>query len=407
MTVKYNTDFVLSFLCAYVLLMATGKALNLDMSTFIYIFCLIIMISNTIFLLHKYKYLDKNLILFFLIIIILTVVNVLVNNLGYIELVKIIGTKMFFFIGTLSVIKKKSTSTKTKYQLLILMGAPLIIVILQMLHFIDSQSSEGLSNDFSDVGISSIFVNKNNAIFYFIALAPFLYFLDYNKKFIFLYLIFMALLFNTLGAVVALFMASAIVYFRLSLKSLVFSIFIIITLSIVVFLLAKIGSPTIERLINAYTISIQLFNTYSFSEITELNFGEVVQLTGSTDLSLFFRIIHWLDIFYYYCNAPFYNQLFGIGVDNIQNISKIKLVAHNDWLKMLVEIGFLYFITYLIFILVVLKNIAKIDRMVTLFFITILIYLFSDNLITNFLSMSLFYYFLGLIYKKSNRHFQL
>ena len=287
------------------------------------------------------------------------------------------------------------------------MGAPLIIVILQMLHFIDSQSSEGLSNDFSDVGISSIFVNKNNAIFYFIALAPFLYFLDYNKKFIFLYLIFMALLFNTLGAVVALFMASAIVYFRLSLKSLVFSIFIIITLSIVVFLLAKIGSPTIERLINAYTISIQLFNTYSFSEITELNFGEVVQLTGSTDLSLFFRIIHWLDIFYYYCNAPFYNQLFGIGVDNIQNISKIKLVAHNDWLKMLVEIGFLYFITYLIFILVVLKNIAKIDRMVTLFFITILIYLFSDNLITNFLSMSLFYYFLGLIYKKSNRHFQL
>lgn len=407
MTVKYNTDFVLSFLCAYVLLMATGKALNLDMSTFIYIFCLIIMISNTIFLLHKYKYLDKNLILFFLIIIILTVVNVLVNNMGYIELVKIIGTKMFFFIGTLSVIKKKSTSTKTKYQLLILMGAPLIIVILQMLHFIDSQSSEGLSNDFSDVGISSIFVNKNNAIFYFIALAPFLYFLDYNKKFIFLYLIFMALLFNTLGAVVALFMASAIVYFRLSLKSLVFSIFIIITLSIVVFLLAKIGSPTIERLINAYTISIQLFNTYSFSEITELNFGEVVQLTGSTDLSLFFRIIHWLDIFYYYCNAPFYNQLFGIGVDNIQNISKIKLVAHNDWLKMLVEIGFLYFITYLIFILVVLKNIAKIDRMVTLFFITILIYLFSDNLITNFLSMSLFYYFLGLIYKKSNRHFQL
>ena len=98
MTVKYNTDFVLSFLCAYVLLMATGKALNLDMSTFIYIFCLIIMISNTIFLLHKYKYLDKNLILFFLIIIILTVVNVLVNNMGYIELVKIIGTKMFFLL---------------------------------------------------------------------------------------------------------------------------------------------------------------------------------------------------------------------------------------------------------------------------------------------------------------------
>jgi len=406
-TVKYNTDFVLSFLCAYVLLMATGKAFNLDLSNFIYIFCVIIIISNTIFLLYRYKYLDKFILSLFLIIIILIAVNILINSIGYIDLIKITGTQMFFFIGTLSAIKEKSTSTKTKYQLLILMGVPLIIVLLQMLHFIDSQPSEGLTNDFSDVGISSIFVNKNNAIFYFIALAPFLYFLNYNKKFIFLYLIFMALLFNTLGAVVALFMASAIVYFRLSLKSLVFSICITIILSIGVFLIARIGSPTIERLTNVYTVTNQLLNTYYFSEITDLNFGEVVQLTGSTDLSLFFRIIHWLDIFIYYCNAPFYNELFGIGVDNIQNITKIQLVAHNDWLKMLVEIGFLYFITYLIFILVVLKNIAKRDRMVTLFFITILIYLFSENLITNFLSMSLFYYFLGLNYKKSKRHFQL
>lgn len=403
MAINYNINYVLNLLCIYVLLMATTKVLKFDIyvSVIIYIFASMIIVLNSIFMLSKYKYLDKTMLLLFLVMIFLIVVNILINQMGTIEAIKILGTQMFFFIGSTTLIQNElpPTRTVTKYQLFILIGVPIAVVVLQMLHFIEVQSTTR--------ELSSIFINKNNAVVYFIVLAPYLYFLNLKNKFILLYLIVAVFLFKTLGAFVALFMASVMIYFRPTLKSLIYSIFMIFVLSIVLFLAAKSELPIVERFINVYTVTNELFDYYSYAEITQLSFGEVVELTGSTDLSSFFRVIHWIDIFTYYCNAPFYNELFGIGLDNIKNIAHINVPAHNDWLRMLVEIGLFYFILFLIFILLVLKQIAKRDRIVTLFFLTVLIYFTSENLIDNFPAMSFFYYFLGLNYTNSKKRIRL
>jgi len=382
-----------------VLLLALGKTLSIDISLITYILALFIITINSAFFTFKYKYFDRNIYLIFISMVLIMIVNIIINNTGAVDAIKIIGTQMFFFVGSTFLIQNK-LALKRKVvinKLLILMGFPITVLVLQILNIIHDQSSEGPLNE----PMSSIFVNKNNAVVYFITLSPLLYFLKFNKKIIILYLILIVILFKTLGAVSALFLAWCLIYFRPTLKSFIYIIFMVIVISFFAFLSAKIELPIVERLINAYTLCEQLLDNYSFYQISEMSFGDVALMTGSADISLFFRIIHWIDIFTYYCNAPLYNEIFGIGLGNIQNITKLNLVAHNDWLKILVELGLFYFILFFTFIVLVFKKIVKRDRLAALFFFTVLIYFISENIMGNFIAMSFFYYFLGINYAKS------
>jgi hypothetical protein len=328
--------------------------------------------------------------------IIFTIINLLINQMGVIDAIKIIGTQMFFFIGSTAFIQNPTVLKykKSKLHLLILLGIPILILVLQMTNILATKADEELS---------SIFVNKNNAVVYFIALGPVLYFIGVKKIYILLYLIMTVLLFKTLGALVALSIASFILYFRPTLKTLFYSTIVLLISSLTLWLLSKSGLPILDRATEVYVSTSKLFMHHSFSEINRMSFGTMVELTGSHDLSLLFRIKHWINILTYYANAPFYNQLFGIGLENIPNVAKMKLVAHNDWLKILVELGVFYFILFISFMLIAIRKIAKQDRFVALFFLTILIYFFTENLVNNFLAMSFFYYFLGLYYTNSKR----
>ena len=396
MSIKYNTSRILTFLSVYVIFTGLAKLLHSDISIIIYGWALLIIALNTLYVFSKYKFFDHTMLSIFILMIFFTIVNLLINQMGVIDAIKIIGTQMFFFIGSVALIKNPIllTNQKSKFHLLILLGVPVLILMLQMTNILVSKADEELS---------SIFVNKNNAVVYFIALGPVLYYIGVKKKYILFYLIITVLLFKTLGALVALSIASFILYFRPTLKTFFYSAIVLFITSLALWLLGKSGLPILDRFTDVYISTSKLLAHHSFAEIRRMSFGTMVEITGSQDLSFLFRIQHWIDILYYFINAPFYNQLFGIGLNNIPNVSKIKLVAHNDWLKIVVELGVFYFILFISFMLIAIRQIAKQDRFLALFFLTILIYFFTENLLGNFLAISIFYYFLGLYYSNSKR----
>jgi len=226
MIITYNNNYVLNLLCSYVLLLALGKTLSIDISLITYILALFIITINSAFFTFKYKYFDRNIYLIFISMVLIMIVNIIINNTGAVDAIKIIGTQMFFFVGSTFLIQNK-LALKRKVvinKLLILMGFPITVLVLQILNIIHDQSSEGPLNE----PMSSIFVNKNNAVVYFITLSPLLYFLKFNKKIIILYLILIVILFKTLGAVSALFLAWCLIYFRPTLKSFIYIIFMVI-----------------------------------------------------------------------------------------------------------------------------------------------------------------------------------
>lgn len=393
---KYNTRLILIFFSLYVIVLAFGKILQSNFSAITYALALTMIFLNTIIFIQNFRSFNFGSLYLFLLMLILSVINILLNQSGISDLIKIIGSQLFFFVGSAHFLTHKNKlfkiNTSQKLLTLVLLVVPTIILLLQMMNIIHETELYKLS---------SIFINKNNAVVYFIALAPLLTYLGYSKKIVFIYLLFTVLLFKTLGAILAVTVALILLYVKFSPKTIFYTIFALILGTLIFYIGTILHIPSVTRLYDLFIASNKLLTYYTIDEISQMSFGKMVSITGSQDLSFFFRLKHWLDILNYYIHAPFYNQIFGIGLERIQEITHLKLVAHNDWLKMLVELGFIYPILYVIFVFRNIKQISKNDSFAGIFFLTTLIYFFSENLINNFLAMSLFYYFFGYYTTKS------
>ncbi len=347
------------------------------------------------FLFFKYRLLSSHLLRIYLYSIFILLISLSLNQMGVVEAIKIAGAQSFFFVGTITSIKYKKFVVQKyeQYSLIsILFFLPLLILILQIISILPVEEGRELS---------SIFVNKNNAALYFLSLGPLLYYLGFKKKFLIIYLLMLSIFLKTMGVLVAVFLSVIIIYKKITPKIFFYIVFFILLLVVFSYLLKDIQFSALDRITSVFNTIKILFSNYTLTELADLEFGKAVELTGTSDLSFLFRIKHWTDIVLYYINAPWYNQLFGIGLGNIQNVTQIGLVAHNDFLKFIVEIGLFYFFTFIIFMFNILKIIIKYDKFISIFFLTIFIYFGTENLTNNFLAMSFFYYFLGIYYQKA------
>ena len=124
-----------------------------------------------------------------------------------------------------------------------------------------------------------------------------------------------------------------------------------------------------------------------------MSFRRLVELTGTTDLSGFFRIIHWANIWDIYSSGALLNKLFGLGIGHSQHLTVLQFIPHNDYLRILAEYGLLNLFVFVCFMLHVLLNL-KTGHTKVLFMI-LLIYFFSENLIDHFPSMTLYFTYAG------------
>ncbi|SFN67143.1 hypothetical protein SAMN05428984_0068 [Sphingomonas sp. OK281] len=130
-----------------------------------------------------------------------------------------------------------------------------------------------------------------------------------------------------------------------------------------------------------------------------MSYGEIVRRAGSTDVSGYFRIKHWVEIWQIYSSAGLDHILFGYGPGQSKLITTALLVPHNDYLRVLVEFGVFNLICFLtLLIIIILRLPSKITKSL---FTVYVIYSFTDNMIDNFSSMVLLFAGAGL-YARGN-----
>jgi hypothetical protein len=161
-------------------------------------------------------------------------------------------------------------------------------------------------------------------------------------------------------------------------------------LGIACFLAYELG--TLNRLLRGLD-SIALIWSLGPGTVARMSFKELVQLTGTTDVSAFFRIIHWTNIWELYSTQGLGVLLFGYGAGQTGLLAYMPLPPHNDYLRILAEYGLLSFLVFVSFVVSIAASIKQ--QAAKILFTVLLIYFFSENLIDNFTSMALFFSYAG------------
>ena len=124
-------------------------------------------------------------------------------------------------------------------------------------------------------------------------------------------------------------------------------------------------------------------------------FGELVLLLKTQDLSFVFRLKHWVDLMTIWTNADAYHWLFGFGVGSALRDSDLRMVPHNDYLRLLFEFGLVTLAAFVAMLALVFARLRR--RWETVPLLTVAIYLFSENLINNFTAMAFFFLSAGVL----------
>ena len=127
--------------------------------------------------------------------------------------------------------------------------------------------------------------------------------------------------------------------------------------------------------------------------VARLTYKQLIEMTGTTDLSAFFRIIHWTNIWDLYSSQGLGVILFGYGAGQTSSLTHMPVPAHNDYLRVLAEYGLFSFLIFVVFVI----RIALLIKLhaARVLFTVLLIYFFSENLVDNFTSMALFFAYAG------------
>lgn len=128
-------------------------------------------------------------------------------------------------------------------------------------------------------------------------------------------------------------------------------------------------------------------------DLRTVTFGQLVLLLGTTDLSFLFRLKHWLDLWDIMVAANPYHWLFGFGVNASVRLSEMHLVPHNDYLRIGFEYGLMTLVGFLGLLTVIYRRLGLNWATVPLLAVTI--YFFSENLITNYTAMAIFFFTAG------------
>lgn len=130
-------------------------------------------------------------------------------------------------------------------------------------------------------------------------------------------------------------------------------------------------------------------------DVRTVTYGELVQRLNTTDLSLFFRLKHWLNLFSLYSGGDFSAWIFGFGIGAFVKLSDAGLVPHNDYLRYLFECGAVAFSGFVFLVIKIVRNCGRRWELVPI--LTIVLYFFSENLVDNFVAMAVFYFVSGSI----------
>jgi hypothetical protein len=124
-----------------------------------------------------------------------------------------------------------------------------------------------------------------------------------------------------------------------------------------------------------------------------VTFGELVTKLGTTDLSFLFRLKHWLELWTIYQNGSLLNWLFGFGSGSSVELTRMRIVPHNDFIRYLFEFGVITLIGFCLLLFSIFRYLGR--GWITVPLAAVALYFISENLINNFLAMVIFYFCAG------------
>ncbi|MDH2399009.1 O-antigen ligase family protein [Bradyrhizobium sp. SSUT18] len=148
----------------------------------------------------------------------------------------------------------------------------------------------------------------------------------------------------------------------------------------------------LDRLITGLN-AIALIWSLDPSTVARMSTKQLIDLTGTTDMSAFFRITHWTNIWQIYSSLGLGGILFGYGASQTGVLTVLPLPPHNDYLRVLAEYGLLNCVIFVVFVFSIMFSLK--ERAAKTMYTVLVIYFLSENLIDNFTSMTLFFSYAG------------
>ncbi len=235
-----------------------------------------------------------------------------------------------------------------------------------------------------------IFVNRNNAALYLVVLSNLLFVMGASVGVVVATLTVGAMLFSTIGVLIAVTVA------------------LLVSLSLRRYLPAYLGAAALGAFLVLGPIQIPMGERLEvlgegieavtalglWTKLSELSYAELYVITGeNSDLSLFFRLKHWADLLLVWTSEDWVSLLFGLGIGSSPLHTDLGLVPHNDYLRFLIESGPLGFLGFASITGWLLWSIGRNALLMST--AAVAIYFFTENLVDNFASMTLYYWFAG------------
>ncbi|MGF6570624.1 hypothetical protein ABH945_002735 [Paraburkholderia sp. GAS333] len=311
-------------------------------------------------------------------------VNIDTAEIG--ETIKILSIFMFYVTG-LTTDEEYFENAPSRLLVALFVGLPVLSALF------DLYRGGGANSDFNEQTLS-FFANRNNAVAFTVVSAWTLMLGGVRRWIIVAYLAVSVVAFKTLGALVAILFAFYLVY----------SGFNIVRNLVVGAAAAAAGAAfyfefdgnlgILSRATTAWrSLNSVLAESGGIWGLAKMDYGQIYVAAETSDISLIFRLKHWVNLISLYTDGPLINQLFGFGVGSSVKLTDLNLVPHNDYLRFFFELGPGLFICFIVLNILVLKRIGGFFISIPAVFI--FIYFFSDNLVNNFLVMSFFYFTAG------------
>lgn len=305
------------------------------------------------------------------------------NSVDIPDLLKFIMAPMFLVFGMVFEENRRTnllSSLNNKILFFLLMGVPLVFWGVQLVF---GMTAYGSGQDVA------FFPNRNTAALYAVTLIALYNVLAVNPvQNIWIYMI-VAFLFGSLGVLFAVLLS--LIFTVVNKKTWKYLVFFFC--GIVGFYLIFHDIGIFARL-NAVFSSLGLVLDGSV-DLYNVSYGDIVRKLNSTDLSFIFRLKHWLELFYVYLNGGISELLFGFGVGSTVGMTVSNLIPHNDYLRLLLEMGGVTLLGFLSLMILIVS--ATWRRWEAVPLLAVILYFFSENLINSYASMMIFYFSAGVM----------
>lgn len=296
---------------------------------------------------------------------------------------KMLMAPMFILIGArfeAQLHRRYNFNKNVKALFVLLILLPIIVWMLQLvMGLISLGAVEGVS----------IFANRNNAALYTVTLFALYNVISGKPVKSFLLYLLVGACFGTLGVLLAILVSLSICVTRNNTYIKVGMLMILLSIGLMYMVSPDFGVFTrITTVIDSF-----IFIVSGRIDLAVVTYAELVNLLQTTDLSFIFRLKHWLNLLSLYSNGSIFDWVFGYGVGSSSRMADISLVPHNDYLRYLFECGFVTFVGFISIITLIIYRCGRRWESVPLVVVTF--YFFSENLVNNFIAMTLFYFCSG------------